>query len=196
MLEPGTPGSRSPGPLGGAPPLRARRAGYAGAFKPSRPAGAASSGRTCGPVAGEADGARRGATVGSGRPTGSGRRTYALRTRAGTDQRRGHRHGPGASPDRRGRRVPRRPAQRGQRHDEGPVSLPRREDAELPGQPVPRLLLLLRLRRGRRRHLLRAEDRQPVLHRDRRAARRPGRDPAALHRRRARRSPSAGSGCG
>ena len=62
--------------------------------------------------------------------------------------------------------------------------------------PVPRLLLLLRLRRGRRRHRLRAEDRQPVVHRGRRASRRPGGHPAALHRRGSVAARARGTGCG
>ena len=59
--------------------------------------------------------------------------------------------------------------------------------------PGARVLPLLRLRRGRRRHRLPDEDRRPRLHRGRRAARRQVRRPAALRggRRRADR-PSAG----
>ena len=56
--------------------------------------------------------------------------------------------------------------------DEGAVPVPRREDPVLQHPPRRRGLALLRLRRGRRRHLLRAEGRAPHLHRGGRAARR------------------------
>ena len=56
-------------------------------------------------------------------------------------------------------------------------------------RPTRNALPLLRLRRGRRRHLLRAEDRPSVLLRGGRAARRPGRRRAAL---RGRRRPATG----
>ncbi|MPM53905.1 hypothetical protein SDC9_100675 [bioreactor metagenome] len=64
------------------------------------------------------------------------------------------------------------------------MSLPRREDPELPGDPRARALLLLRLRRGRGRHHLPAEEGEPVLRRGGRAAGRPVQRAAPLRRRR------------
>ncbi len=98
----------------------------------------------------------------------------------GSDQGRGHRDGQGAHVHRGRRARPRDPAPGRGGQPEGAVPLPRREDPELHRAPDRRQLPLLRLRRGRRRHLLRAEGRAPHLHRVHRAPRRQARARAAL----------------
>ena len=101
-------------------------------------------------------------------------------TRGRQDQRRRREGGTGRGPDRRRRvRVP-PAAQRGRRQPQGPLPLPRREVAVLPGQPEQGPLPLLRLPGGRRHHRLRDEDRPPLLLRDGRAPRRPGRHHPAV----------------
>ena len=77
-------------------------------------------------------------------------------------------------PHRRGRGGVRRAPLRGRRRAEGPVPVPRREDAVVHRTREPRHVPLLRLRRGRRRDHVRAEDRGPRVRRGGRAARRPG----------------------
>ena len=54
----------------------------------------------------------------------------------------------------------------------GPLPVPRGEDAVVLGEPGRQALLLLRLREGRRHHLVRPRDREPRLRRRRRVARR------------------------
>ena len=94
--------------------------------------------------------------------------------------------------DRRRRRRARHAEVGRGRLDEGPVPVPRRADPVLPRPPAGRPLALLRLRRGRRRHLLRAEDRPPGLHRGGGAAGRPDRLHAAVRGRRRSAAPEAG----
>ena len=86
---------------------------------------------------------------------------------------------------RRRRRRLRHPQGRRRRLAEGPLPVPRRAQPELPRAAPGRPLPLLRLRRGRRRLQLHAEDRPHDLPRGRRAHGRADRLHAALRRRRA-----------
>jgi hypothetical protein len=98
----------------------------------------------------------------------------------GPDPGRGHRARPGEISHRRGgRRVP-AAAQRGRWLAQGAMPVPRREDPVVQRHPGPRPVVLLLLRRGRRRHQVRAEDRQPVVRRGGGTAGRPGRPRAPL----------------
>src|SRR5581483_7705789 len=106
-------------------------------------------------------------------------RSSTLRRSSAADQ--GH--------ERRGRPAGRRPRRRrrgahaaaeGGRQARGALPLPRRAHAELLRQPGEGLLLLLRLRQGRRRLHLRARDAGPRLRRGRRVARRALPDPARV----------------
>src|SRR5579859_3028118 len=113
--------------------------------------------------------------------TAGARRSYAAEVDGGwTDPRRGYRGRSREVPYRRGdRRVP--AAQGGRRRlAQGPVPVPRREDPLVQRHSRPRPVLLPRLRRGRRRDQVRAEDRWAQLRRGGRAAGRPGWDLAAL----------------
>ena len=119
-------------------------------------------------------------TAGGAAPARPRLAAYLRRVSGGSDQGRGHHGGQGAHVHRGRRARPRDPPACRGGLAQGAVPLPRREVAELHGAPGGRQLPLLRVRRGRRRHLVRAEGRAPDVHRVRRAARRQARPRAAL----------------
>ena len=105
-------------------------------------------------------------------------------TRGGTHSGQRHRRRPRPRPHRRGRGGVRRAPLGGRGRAEGPLPVPRREDALVHRAREPRHLPLLRLRRARRRDRVPAEDRGHRVRRGRRAARRPGGRAAHLRGRR------------
>ena len=115
-------------------------------------------------------------------PAGQDVRRRWVQPHGRPDPGRGHRAGSGADLDRRRHLRARHAQVRRRRQPQGPVPLPRREDAVVHRRARPQRLLLPRLRARRRRHLVPDGRRPPVVRRVGRAAGRPGRHPAALHR--------------
>jgi hypothetical protein len=116
-----------------------------------------------------------------------------LNDRGRPDSRQRHRTGARAVAGRRRDQRTRHVEERRRRLDEGPLPVPRRAIAVVQRHPGPRLLALLRLWRGWRRHQLRAEDRPPVVHRSGRALGGPRRLRAALRAGRVGSARAAGS---
>ncbi len=107
-------------------------------------------------------------------------------------QGRGHRPRAREGPHRRGRPRLRDPQVRRRRQPQGPLPVPRRAQPVVQRQPRQGRLVLLRVRRGRRRHRLPAQGRPPLVHRGRREARRPLRRHPPVRRGLGRAQPAGG----